>query len=186
MQFNKYPDLKDKHAYLSASKYHWIRYTDEKFDNSYKLHLAAQRGTELHNFASEAIRLNVRLKGNTQTIAMYVNDAIGFRMVPEQTLFYSIYCFGTCDAISFRRNVLRIHDLKTGTSKASMDQLMVYAALFCLEYEVKPGEIEIHLRIYQNDDILIFNPEPDDILHIMDRIVYLDKKIQRIRLEQLG
>jgi hypothetical protein len=101
-------------------------------------------------------------------------------MIPEQILFYSPLAFGTVDAIVFRtidgKKELRIHDLKTGVSKASMDQLMIYVAFFCLEYEIRPFEIDlIELRIYQNDDYEVHHPENDDIVFIMDRIVTGDK-----------
>ena len=103
-------------------------------------------------------------------------------MQPEQVLFYSYNCFGTADAIAFRKNFLRIHDLKTGVIPASLHQLEIYAALFCLEYEIKPGELDgIELRIYQNDDILIGNPEADIILPIMDKIVTFDRILDEIK-----
>jgi hypothetical protein len=115
---------------------------------------------------------------------MFVNDAIGFKMTSEQILFYSINCFGTADAISFRGNLLRIHDLKTGTTKASMSQLLIYAALFCLEYDIRPGDIEIELRIYQNNDVDILNPTADMILPIMDKIVQFDKLLNKLKEEE--
>ena len=116
---------------------------------------------------------------------MYVNDAIGFKMTPEQILYYSDNCFGTADAILFRNNFFRIHDLKTGKIPAHMEQLEIYAALFCLEYKVKPGDIEMELRIYQNNEILYHNPTAEDIVPIMDRIITFDKVIKKIR-EQEG
>ena len=60
---------------------------------------------------------------------------------------------------------------------------MVYAALFCLEYKKKPGNINIELRIYQNNEVLVYNPEVDEIAHIMDRIISFDKIINEIKLE---
>lgn len=93
-------------------------------------------------------------------------------------------CFGTADAICFRKNVLRIHDLKTGEVPAHMEQLMVYAALFCLEYRYKPSEIEMELRIYQHDQVLYHNPTVTDILPIMDKIVTADKIIEKMREEE--
>lgn len=186
MRFNPHSELIGRHAVLSASKYHWINYSDEKMVATYHTLLAAQRGTELHDFASNAIRLRQKLRGNTTTMAAYVNDAIDFKMTPEQILFYSAVAFGTCDAISFRQNMLRIHDLKTGTSRTSMHQLEVYVALFCLEYGVRPGEILIELRIYQENEVQVYIPDVDDIAKIMDKIKRFDKMIQRIREEELG
>ena len=58
-----------------------------------------------------------------------------------------------------------------------MDQLEIYAALFCLEYRIKPTDIEIELRIYQNDEVLVHNPSPEDIVQIMDKIVHLNNII---------
>ena len=115
---------------------------------------------------------------------MYVNDAIGFHMQPEQVLYYSDNCFGTADAISFRNGLLRIHDLKTGVIPAHMEQLLVYTAIFCLEYRVKPVEIETELRIYQNDEILIHNPEVDEIVPIMDKIISSDKILNKLKAEE--
>lgn len=182
MIFNKHSDLAGAHAFLSASKYHWINYTPDKLDATYVTAMAAQRGTELHALAHEAIRLGIKLQGRN-TVARYVNDAIGFRMSSEVVLFYSPNAFGTADAISFKKNFLRIHDLKTGVTPASPKQLFVYAAFFCLEYGFKPAEIGMETRIYQNDDIQVFEPDPDEITHIMDKIITFDKRINDIRME---
>ena len=103
------------------------------------------------------------------------------------TLVYSGNCFGTADSIEFYENkgLLRIHDLKTGITPASMHQLEVYAALFCAEYgkreNFKPSDIEMELRIYQNDEIVIANPDPNDISSIMNKIVAFDKEIRKIK-----
>ena len=106
-------------------------------------------------------------------------------MSPEQVLYYSDNCFGTADAISFRNGLLRIHDLKTGITPAHMEQLYIYAALFCLEYKIKPSEIDMETRIYQTDDILVENPTAEIVLPIMDKIITFDKVINRIK-EQEG
>ena len=138
---------------------------------------AKERGTKLHDLAAKCISLGVRLEGD-DTLALYVNDAIEYGMRPEQPLYFSEFCFGTADTISFRRNLLRIHDLKTGETPASMDQLEIYAAIFCLEYEIKPSEIQIELRIYQNGTVIIFEPDVTDIVPIMDQIVYFDSLLR--------
>jgi hypothetical protein len=145
--------------------------------------MSAQRGTELHEFASNAIRLGIRLPRTKQTLNMFVNDAIGYRMQTEQILYYSDNVFGTTDAISFKRNFLRIHDLKNGVTSASMDQLLIYSALFCLEYNSRPGEIDVELRIYQNDDVVILEPDPADIIKVMDLIIRFDKRIEALKAE---
>lgn len=180
--FRDHSRIKGQHSFLSASKYSWIRYDEEKLENTFLNAVAAQRGTELHALASEAIRLRVNLEG-VDTLARYVNDAIGFRMIPEQVLYYSQNCFGTADAISYRQSKLRIHDLKTGVSKTSFDQLLVYAAMFCLEYKMKPSDLEIVLRIYQLDEVAEYTPEYDELLPIMEKIVYFDQRIEELKAE---
>lgn len=186
MLFNKHSELQGQHAFLSASKYHWINYDDDKLDRVFTAQMAAQRGTDLHVLAHDLIRLGVKLPSNKQTISLYVNDAIGYRMTPEQILYYSPNAFGTADTIAFRRNKLRIHDLKTGLHPCSVHQLEVYAALFCLEYKFKPFEIEIELRIYQSNEVQIFEADPDVIVHIMDKITTFDKRITQLRLEAMS
>lgn len=176
--FNYHGNLVGKHAFLGASKYHWVNYDDEKLLNAYDNFTAAERGTRLHAFAAEAIDLGIKLSSDSNsTISMYVNDAIGFGMVPEQVLYYSDNCFGTADAISFKKNTLRIHDFKSGVSPVSIYQLEIYEALFCLEYHLKPAAISAELRIYQNNDRMIVNPDPEEIQAIMDKIVHFDKLI---------
>lgn len=186
MNFNKHSNLIGQHAFLGASKYHWINYDEERLIDSYSKHLATLKGTRLHDFAAECIRLGQRLPKSKQTLNLYVNDAIGFRMTPEQPLYYSDNCFGTADAISFdkRKNFLRIHDLKTGVTPAHIEQLRVYAALFCLEYNKKPGNIGMELRLYQFDDYIIDEPTASDILPIMDKIITYDKIINNMKIEE--
>ena len=182
MNFNSHLKLEGQHAFLSASKYHWVNYDEDKLALSFSKFLAAQRGTRIHEFASEAIKLGIKLPKTKKTLNMYVNDAIGYKMTPEQPLYYSDNCFGTADTISFRQNILRIHDLKTGTTPTSARQLEVYAALFCLEYNVKPIDIDIELRIYQSDEAIIYIPIPDDIIYIMDKIIVFDKQIDKLKI----
>ena len=182
MNFNVHSHLIGCHAFLSASKYHWINYNEEKLISSFTKCQATQRGTELHELACQLIRLGVKLPKSNKTLNLYVNDAIGFKMQTEQILYYSDNCFGTADTISFRKNLLRIHDLKTGENPASIKQLMVYSALFCLEYNVKPVDIDMELRLYQSDDVLIDIPEPDEIRAIMDKIVQFDKRIDQLKI----
>lgn len=185
MIFNKHSELAGRHATISASKYHWINYSNEKFVQWVKSQMAAAEGTRIHNVAALLIKMGIKLPRNTKTLNRYVNDSIGFRMTPEQVLFYSIHCFGTADAISFTEvdgeYILRIFDLKTGVSKADMRQLMVYAAMFCLEYNFKPFDIGlIELRIYQNDDVELFEPPKEDITFIMDRIKTFDTMLTEV------
>ena len=166
---------------LSPSRYSWINYDTEKMEAVYGNWRASLQGTEFHELAAKLIKLNVKLPKVKKTLNMYVNDAIGYRMVPEVCLFYSINAFGTADAISFRNNFLRIHDLKNGRTPASIKQLRVYAALFCLEYHMNPRDIETELRLYQLDEVVVDKPEPEDILFIMERIIMFDKRINEIK-----
>lgn len=184
MNFNKHSNLEGQHAFLGASKYHWINYSEDKVAESYSRFLATQKGTQLHEFAAQCIRLGQKLPKSKKTLNAYVNDAIGFKMTPEQILFYSDNCFGTADAIAFRGDLLRIHDLKTGAIPAHMEQLEVYAALFCLEYKIKPAGIRMELRLYQSDDILVGNPTVEDIAPIMDKIITFDRIINKIKEQE--
>lgn len=183
MLFNKHYNLRGTHAFLSPSSPAWMNYDEDKVGKAFIASEAARRGTELHAFAAEAIRLREKLADNGKTLNSYVNDAIGFMMTPEQVLYYSDNAYGSADAIGFRNNTLRIHDLKTGVNPGDIRQLVGYAALFCMEYMVKPFDIEIELRIYQNDEVKVYNPDPNEIIHVMDRIKVLDKVINQIRME---
>ena len=184
MNWNDHSKLRGQHAFLSASKYHWINYDLDKLAESYANFQALARGTELHDLAFRLIKNGVRLPRTQKTLNMYVNDAIGFQMTPEQILYYSENCFGTADAISFKNDILRIHDLKTGANPAHIEQLMVYNALFCLEYRIKPSDIRSELRIYQNDTIEVLEPEPDDIFAITDKIIEFDNYILEQKSEE--
>lgn len=184
MRFNRHSNLEGRHAFLGASKYHWVNYDEEKLMETYENWLATQRGTELHDLASRAIRLGVRLPRAKKTLNLYVNDAISYGMTPELTLYYSDNCFGTADALSFdeEEGFLRVHDLKTGRSKTSMTQLRIYAALFCLEYQIMPYDIGTQLRIYQHDSVLVDDPDPNEIMGVMDKIVYFDRRIEEAKI----
>ena len=183
MKFKSHLELEGQHAFLGASKYHWINYSEEKLEIAYKKVLATQKGTQLHDLACNCIRLGIKLPKSQKTLNMYVNDAIGFRMRTEQILFYSYNAFGTADTICFRNGLLRIHDLKTGESPVSMSQLEVYTSLFCLEYDLSPSDIDIELRIYQLDQIMIHIPNIDEIVRIMDKIKIFDEKIEKLKIE---
>lgn len=187
LEFNRHKNLEGLHAPFSASQSSWLRYDDDKVLEVYSNKKAAEMGTKLHQWAKDTIDLKIKQPKSNKTLYAYVNDAIGFKMSTEVVLFYSPRFFGTADAISFKtingRGFLRIHDLKTGTTKVKMEQLMVYAALFCLEYKIKPGDIDFELRIYQNNEILYHNPTAEDILPIMDKIKHLDELLERYEEE---
>lgn len=186
MNFIPHLDLVGQHAFLGASKYHWINYDDDKLIQAYANSLAVERGTQLHDFACQCIKLKQNLPRVKKTLNMYVNDAIHFSLTPEQPLYYSRNCFGTADGISFdeKTGFLRIHDLKTGATPANMEQLQIYAALFCLEYHMKPDLMAMELRIYQNDEIQVSRPDWNDIRNIMNLIVRFDDKIEKFKLEE--
>ena len=183
MNFINHKNLEGLHAPFSASQSSWLRYDDDKVREVYLNKQAAQMGTKLHAWAKDTIDLGIKQPRSKKTIYAYVNDAIGFKMNTEVVLYYSDRFFGTADAISFRNNMLRIHDLKTGKTPVHMEQLLVYAALFCLEYRIKPGEIDMELRIYQNDEILYLNPTAEDVAPIMDKIVHFDKLLEKMEEE---
>ena len=206
--FNKHFDLKGKHAILSPSTPAWLNFNEEQILKRLQSQWASTVGTVVHEWAEGRIRHRLKvnkfqkndllfylLQKNVpdyafdldflfDNVSNYINDAIGFRMEPEVILYYSENCFGTADAICFRNNILRIHDLKTGTSKVHIEQLLIYAAYFCLEYKVRPGDIKIELRVYKNDEVIAWNPTAEDIVPIMDKIVHLDKLLQKIDREE--
>jgi hypothetical protein len=163
-----------------------VNYDEDKLDWKVTTAFAAKRGSDLHDLAQRMITLGVKLPDTNATLNQYVNDAIGFRMKPEQILYYSPNCYGTTDAIAFRRNFLRIHDLKTGVTPTKVTQLEIYAALFCLEYGFKPIELEMEFRIYQNDEVQIFEGDPLMVTNIMDKIVVFDRRIEELRMEAYG
>ena len=154
MMFNRHTSLEGAHAPFSPSQPSWLRYDDDKAIEIYVNKKAAEMGTKFHEWAKNTIDLGIKQPRSKKTLYAYVNDAIGFKMDTEVVLYYSDRFFGTADAISFRNRELRIHDLKT-------------------------GKIDIELRIYQNDDILCHNPTAEDILPIMDKIVHLDKILEK-------
>ncbi len=187
MKFNIHRNLQGCHAPFSASKSAWLRYDDEKVIETYNNQKAAELGSRLHAWAKDTIDLGIKQPRTDKTLYAYVNDAIGFHMDTEVVLFYSERFFGTADAISFNRNTLRIHDLKTGKVgkiESHFEQLRVYAALFCLEYKVKPSDIKIELRVYKTDEVAIDKPTAEDIVPIIDKIVHLNKLLATLDEEE--
>ena len=212
MNFNKHSNLEGQHAILSASKGYWIHDDPNKVIDRLKSHYATIIGTALHDIARKHIKYHTKLsKSDKKNVILdllefgipigivesldfdpmysnlmtYVNDAIGYKMTPEVVLCYSTNFFGTADSIRFQENdnFLRIHDYKSGTLPAKIEQLEIYAALFCLEYRKKPGDIEMELRIYQNNEVIFHNPTAEDIVPIMDKIITFDKIISGLTEE---
>lgn len=184
MNWNDHSALANSHAFLSASQYHWVNYDEEKLDRVYLNWQARQLGTRIHELAAELIDLRQKLPRSPKTLNLYVNDGIGFKMSTEVVLYYSPNCFGTADAISFRDGQLRIHDLKTGKTRASITQLHIYAALFCLEYGQDPNKIDIEVRLYQSNEVLVDQPVPEDILYLMQKIRDFDQRIELLKEEE--
>ena len=182
MNWREHSKLTGKHALLGASNYHWLNYDTDRLTNAVLNYQAKERGTRLHAFAAECISLKQKLPKSKKTLNTYVNDAIGFRMDTEQILYYSDNCYGTADAISFNDGVLRIHDLKTGAVPAHMEQLFIYAALFCLEYGYHPKDIRIETRIYQNDEVWVENPTEEEIDPIIAKIKEFDPIVTNLLL----
>lgn len=188
MNFNKHYDLIGKHAFLSPSKHTWLGYSKDQLRQAYISANAAARGTKLHAIAKELIEEGIKVRGNKQTFAAYVNDAIGYGMTPEQPLYFSDNCFGTTDALYYKNGVLRIHDYKSGTTPAHMEQLEIYAALFLMEYErvlgVRPDKVHTELRIYQSDDVLEETMDPDRAEEVMYNIREKDSWAEEFKEER--
>lgn len=199
MNLNQHSSLEGKHALLSPSKYHWVFDTDEDFTKRFCTSYCADIGTLLHEYARERIKygyylddlekksviLELLRNGIPESVlpyinfdsmylnlCTYVNDAIDLKMKPEVILYYSDVCFGTADALFYdeKKRFLRIHDLKTGSTPARMEQLYIYASLFFLDKHLKPSNTKIELRIYQNNDVITEEPGTDVIVPIIDKI----------------
>lgn len=186
MRFNRHSELEGTHATFSASKYHWINYSDDKLDHVLEFNDAAAKGTRLHEIARRAINDGIKLSTDPEhmtepyqaTVARYVNDCVDRKMHAEVVLRYSDNFFGTADAIGYEPGLLEISDLKTGVSKVSPTQLYVYAAYFFLEYGLPPYQVRVILRIYQNGEVVEIEADTEFILHIMSRITYIEERIQ--------
>ena len=184
MNFNIHRNLEGLHAPFPASQSAWLRYDDDKAKEAYSRKKSAELGSRLHAWAKDTIDLGIKQPKSKKTLYEYVNDAIGFKMATEVVLFYSDRFFGTADAISFKNNFLRIHDYKSGITPVHMDQLYIYAALFCLEYVVKPENIKIELRIYKQGEALCDEPDPEVIRAIMNKIVDSDRFLRKLKEEE--
>src|SRR3954454_3259179 len=184
LRFRKHSHLEGQHAFLSPSSYHWINYDEEKLAFRYKTLRASLEGVEQHRYAAICIEERIVQDDETTTLGMYINQCIQYKMSSEVVLFFSPNAFGTVDAIAYRHRRLRISDLKTGVTRTSEHQLEVYAALFCLEYEIDPFEIrDIELRIYQDGTVRVYIGDPYIIKGIMDKIVKFDEILNVLREE---
>lgn len=205
-------DIKEgAHAILSPSQSSWTNYESQEYlFNLVCSKYAQEIGTLLHKLAESAIKYKVRIpklaarpmitlwllangipRGIINTdkyvsnFVAYVNDAIGFDMEPEIPLKYSENAFGTADAIRFneKKMHLRIHDYKSGVTKPCLRQLEVYAAYFCMEYNIKPKDLTIELRIYWQDEIIVGHPTAADIVPLIERTRESDKFIRSLKGE---
>lgn len=185
MNFNQHYELNGKHAFLSASSYHWLNDSPEAIERRYINAKQRERGTFLHDLASRCILTRTKLANHKKALNLFVNDAIGFNMESEVILYYSPNAFGTADAISYNEETgeLRIHDLKTGTSKPSFKQLSIYGAFFCLEYGINPYETIFIQRLYQGNGFTENVAEPEEIEIIINQIVEFDKVITQTAAE---
>lgn len=212
MIFNKHSELEGRHAILSPSKHYWLNYDDEGLMRSYISSYATDIGTLTHEYASDRIKYRMPLDPENDeaknglllylmkngipfrvidldrlfyNLVPYVNDCIGYKMDSEIVLKYSDLCFGTADAIGVRRNWLRIHDLKTGVTPASMDQLMCYAGLFFMEYkrDYRPDTMKVELRIYQNQEVQIMQPTSEEIKEVMKKIAHGNAVLNKNMME---
>lgn len=205
MRFNKHPEYEGKHAFLGASKSTWLRWSPDILEQRFYSQYATQQGTAVHEMAADLIFTRLKLRRTDERLIEYVmfknyipkgaydaqhillntlpfvNDAIGYRMEPEVILYYSPNCFGTADAIGYddKNRILRISDLKNGVTPSKMEQLIVYAALFCLEYRMDPFKMKTELRIYQNVETLLYLPEPQEIKDVMDMIRHSDSLVRQ-------
>lgn len=208
MIFNRHSNLPSEHAFLSASKYQWLSYTDEQLAEKYTNSYATVIGTALHELAKTLIDGRIKVaksdkkmllvhllgKGIPRSVididryfenfAHYVNDCIGYSMSTEVTLYYSENCFGTADAICMRNGVLRISDYKSGLLPAKMEQLMIYAALFFLEYKQYSVDLTaVELSIFQGEEVLYDEPPAEEIKAVMQRIIEANKVISQLKEE---
>ena len=212
MNFEKHLNLKGKHALLSASSWRWMNDDIESLTRRLCSQYATDIGTILHDVAYKHIKHRIKLnkfdKKNVMlellsngipgviideidfdamydNLMTYVNDGVGFKLEPEVVLYYSNNFFGTADAIAYseRDRFLRIHDYKSGTTPAHIEQLKIYAALFSLEYRIKPTEFESELRIYQNNNVIFHNPTADEITKVVNTIMEFDKYIYEMKEE---
>lgn len=208
MIFNRHLELVGKHAPLSPSKYYWMADDEEGFFKRWVSSYMAQVGTILHDEARKRIEYGIKTKKsdkNNLIIALleggiprgvvndidmdiclanfmnYTNDSIGFMMEPEVCLKYSEDCFGHADAVGYDENerILRINDMKTGSTPVHIEQLLGYAGLFCLEYKIDPRSLKgCELRIYQLGDIIFHTPGAEELNAIVQTIMRKDELIK--------
>lgn len=112
---------------------------------------------------------------------LFICDSIGFRMASEQKLSVSNIIEGTADAVRFypKENLLRVSDLKTGSRPAKIEQVYIYAALYCYENRLDPLKTNFETRIYQNGEIYIEQPDGETIASTLKDILHLNEVIKK-------
>ena len=213
MNFRRHSELEGRHARLSPSSWRWLNDDEESFIKRLCSQYLADIGTILHDIARKHIKHRIKLNKYDKKNVMlelvergipafvvdtinfdamydnfmrYVNDSIAFKMAPEVVLYLSNNCFGTTDAIKFDEETrfLRIHDYKSGTTPAHVEQTLIYAALFCLEYGIKPSSLSgSELRIYQGEEPIIYEPTADEITMVINTIITRDNFMHKMREE---
>lgn len=226
MNYPEFSNLEGKHAFLAPSKHGWENKNIDELIGTYSRTWAQAIGTAVHDISRRHIKRHQKISNTDkkeiklqtieyydipeyavnrgvdfdmifETAKIYVNDAIGYRLIPEQLLVYDKdIAFGTADTISpldsvFDRRFLRIHDLKTGVKEVDMSQLEKYAALFCLQFETEfkrrqmtVADLEMELVIYQMGEKIIHNPTVEDIAPLMD-IYRMDvKALTKLKAEE--
>lgn len=115
------------------------------------------------------------------SVKMFVCDSIGFRMESEQKLSVSKVIEGTADAVRFypKDNLLRISDLKTGSRPAKIEQVFIYAALYCYENRLDPLKTNFEARIYQNGEIYIEQPTGEEIKSLLNTILHINEVVSK-------
>lgn len=184
MHFKRHSHLEGEHAFLSPSQHHWVNYDSAKLEHRWYTSQALAMGIEHHAYAAYAIEHGIWQSDESILLGKYINDCIRHKMQSEVVLFYSDNCFGTADAISFRYMKLRIFDLKTGQTPASVQQVEIYAALFCLEYDIDPYEIKMEFRIYQYNEAQLFTGDPATIEFIMKKIIIFDHRVNFLKRKE--
>ena len=71
MNFNQHYRLEGQHAFLGASKYHWVNYDEDKLELSFLNCMAKERGIRLHEFANESIKLGIKLPESITSDSKY-------------------------------------------------------------------------------------------------------------------
>lgn len=114
---------------------------------------------------------------------LFICDSIGFRMESEQKLSVSKIIEGTADAVRYypKENLLRVSDLKTGSRPAKIEQVFVYAALYCYENRLDPLKTNFETRIYQNGEVYIEHPSGDVISNALNISLHLDEVVEKFR-----